>query len=477
MTQKLKNNINKFFNKDILQPLMKIALPMIFVSLLQSAYQLVDAFWVGRLGGDAVAAVSVSFPINFLLASLGMGLTIASSTLISQYIGAKNQKMVNHVATQSLIVIVSVSLILTFIGYIVSPFLLQAMNIEQHIYTDALTFVRYSILGIVFTFIFALFQSISRSTGEMRKSSYIIITTVALNFILDPLFIFGYGPIAGHGVAGAALATLFTQGLSALASLYILFGGKYHIHIIKKNIKADYELIKKIFKIGIPSSIEQSSRSATMMLTTFIVAGFGTAVTASYGVGSNVLMFVIIPMVGLSISSSVLVGQNIGSKNIDRAVSTINTTSIISFISSTLFGVVAFIFAPQIVGIFLHNDPETTYFAVQYIKLISLFFGFIGIQMSLLGAFRASGDTRLAMNLTLISQWIIQLPLSFILSKIYGIEGLWFSFPISWILSYILTLYYYRKGNWKNKNLIHSQDQEENIKATIDDTKLESPAI
>lgn len=471
---KISAHINTLFNPEIVKPLMKLAIPMIFVSLLQSAYQLTDAFWVGRLGGAAVAAVSVSFPVNFLLMSLGMGLTIASSTLISQYIGAKNEKMVNHVATQSLIMIFFVSILLTIIGYVISPYILQMMGVESHIYPDAVSFLKISMLGILATYIFTLFQSVMRATGEMKTSSYIIMTTVALNFLLDPLFIFGWGPISGHGVTGAAIATLLTQILAAIISLIILFNDKHDIQLKAKDIKPDYSLIKKIFSLGLPASIEQSNRSLGMVVTTFIVASFGGIATAAYGVGTNVLMFTIIPMVGVSIATSILAGQSIGAKNIDRAVSIVNTSSIISFAGITTFGLLAYIFAPQIVSIFLHNDPATATISIDYVRHMSLFFGFIGLQMAILGAFRAAGDTKLAMNLTLAGQWLIQLPLAFVLSKIYGLTGLWLSFPVAWVLSYLLALYYYKKGNWKHKNIISQTEKKEiNI---LQETKVESVA-
>lgn len=481
MTQKIKSHINgkvsTIFNPDIVKPIMKLAVPMIFVSLLQSAYQLTDAFWVGRLGGDAVAAVSVSFPINFLLMSLGMGLTIASSTLISQYIGAKNQKMVNHVATQSLIMIFVVSIILTLVGYFISPYILQLMKVEPHIYPNAVSFLKISMLGILATYIFTLFQSVMRATGEMKTSSYIIMTTVALNFILDPLFIFGYKSIPGYGVTGAAIATFLTQILAAVVSLIILFGGKHDVDLKTKDLVPDYDLIKKIFRLGLPASIEQSNRSLGMVVTTFIVASFGAIATAAYGVGTNVLMFTIIPMVGVSIATSILAGQSIGAKNIDRAVSIVNTSSIISFTGITIFGLTAFIFAKEIVSIFLHNDPATATIAIDYVRHMAPFFGFIGLQMALLGAFRAAGDTKLAMNLTLAGQWIIQLPIAFVLAKMYGTTGLWLSFPISWILSYLLALYHYKKGTWKNKNIIDNFSKEERKQEKIlEETKIESVA-
>lgn len=475
MTKNFTFSLKNIFDKDILNPLLRLAIPMIFVSLLQSAYQLTDAFWVGRLGGDAVAAVSISFPINFLLLSIGMGLTMASSSLIAQYMGAKNEKMINHVATQSLILIFTVSIILTIVGYILSPQILKLMNIEPQIYKDSLSFLRISVIGILATYIFTLFQAIMRATNEVKTSTYIILSTVILNFILDPLFIYGYKELSGYGVTGAAIATLFTQILAAIISLIILFSGKYNIHIEKKDLNPDYSLIKKIFNLGFPASIEQSSRSIGMLAATFVVSGFGTAVMAGYGVGSNILIFTIIPMVGISIATSILVGQSIGAKNLSKAEHIIKTSSFMSFLGITFFGILVFTFAKQIVGVFLQSDPAATEYAIQNIKHMSPFFGFMGLQITLLGVFRAAGDTKTSMNITLAVQLLIQFPIIYKMSKMFGLTGLWLSFPTVWMVSYLLTLYFYKKGNWKNKNIIdHITSTKREQEKILQETKIES---
>jgi putative MATE family efflux protein len=234
-------------------------------------------------------------------------------------VGAKNTEMVNHVAAQTLLMIVLVSISLGAIGYAIAPMLLHLMGVAPEVYDGALGFMRVSFIGLVFNFTFFMFQSIMRGIGEATLPVYIVLGTVILNFLLDPLFIFGWGSIPALGVMGAALATLGTQSVAAFAGLYVLFRGKYGIHLSIRDFVPDLAYMKRAFFLGFPASIEMSARALGLTVMTFLIASFGTLAVASYGVGSNVLQVVMIPAMGLSMAISTLVGQNIGAGNIERA--------------------------------------------------------------------------------------------------------------------------------------------------------------
>src|SRR3954471_5699658 len=225
------NPSNKLLEGPILRSLLTLAVPIALANVLQAAYQLIDAFWVGRLGETAVAAVSVSTPVMFLTVGLGAGFAIAGSTLTAQYFGARNQEMVDHVAAQTLVTIVTISLVLGILGYVAAPGLLRLMGVAPDVFPGALGFMRVSFVGLVFNFFFFMFQSIMRGIGEAKLPVFIVLGTVILNFILDPPFIFGWGPIPAQGVRGAAIATLSTQSLAALVGLVVLLGGRYSVHL------------------------------------------------------------------------------------------------------------------------------------------------------------------------------------------------------------------------------------------------------
>lgn len=451
---------SKFLEGPIIKSLISLAIPIILANILQTAYQLTDAFWVGRLGGTAVAAVSVSFPIIFLLISLGSGFAIAGSILTAQYFGAKNKEMVNHVAGQTFFMVIVSSLILGSIGYILAPTILKLMNVEWDVFTSALGFMRVIFMGIIFMFGFVMFQSIMRGIGEVKMPMFIILATVLLNFVLDPLFIFGWGNVPGYGVMGAAMSTFGTQAIAIIIGLIVLSKGKYYVKLKLLEFRPDYKFIKKAFLLGFPSSIEQSSRALGFIIMTFLIASFGTLTIAAYGVGGNILQLVIIPSIGLSMAISVLVGQNIGAGNIKRASDIAKLGTIISFVGLTIIGIIIFIFAKWLIAFFIPNDQEVIAMGTDFIKIMALSFGFIGIQMSLTAVLRASGNTFAAMMIVLLSQILLQFPLAYFLSKhtALDIDGLWWAFPISNVLAALITIMWYRRGDWKNKNLINQNE-------------------
>jgi putative MATE family efflux protein len=447
-----KNNLT---GGSILKSLIVLAVPIIFANILQTAYQLTDTFWLGRLGTDAVAAVSISFPVIFLIISLGGGLTMAGTILVAQHKGRNNQKAVNHITSQTLIMVVIVSLVLAIIGYILSPFLITLMGAEPGVYSSAVSYMKISFIGMIFMFTYMVFQSLMRGVGDVKTPVYIVLGTVILNLFLDPLFIFGYKFIPAFGVGGAAVATIATQGLAAIIGIILLIRGKYQIQLHLKDLKPDFPLIKKMFKLGFPASIEQSTRALAMTVMTFLVASFGTLTIAAYGIGSRILSFVIIPAMGLSMATSTLVGQNMGAKKIDRVEKVVKLSSLISFILLTFAGIILFFFASQISAIFIPGETETIQSSALFIKIMALTFGFIGIQNSLSGALRGTGNTMISMVLSIVSLWVLRFPLAYILSMHTKLAevGLWIAFPVANVIAAIITILWFAKGTWKNKKI------------------------
>ncbi len=461
----MKKNKNSLTEWSVIRSLLTLSIPIIFAQILQSAYQFTDSFWVGRLGGAAVAAVSISFPVTFLMIALGAGFSVAGSILIAQYFWAKNEKMVNHVAAQTLLMVLIVSSVLWAIGFILTPSILHLMGIEADVYNGALGFMRVSFAGMIFSFGFMMFQSVMRGIGQVTMPLYIVGGTVLLNFILDPLFIFWYGSFQGMGVMGAALATFGTQSLATIIGFSILLRWKYGIHLKLHDFRPDFAFIKRSFLLGFPASIEMSGRALGITVMTFLLATFGTLAVASYGVGSTIIQFVMIFCMGLSMAISTLVWQNIGAGNIDRASETAKIGAWASFLLMTGVGVIIFLLAPQLITIFIPNDPAVVASGVIFLRIIALSSGFMGIQFALVGVFRASGNMVATMIITLISQWILQLPLTYILSRFtpLGILGFWWAFPITNIITALGTIIWFMRGTWKKTRITEEKILTEHV--------------
>ncbi|MDD4027242.1 MAG: MATE family efflux transporter [Candidatus Shapirobacteria bacterium] len=450
------NKAKSIVKMPVFKALFTLAVPIIMANLFQAMYQLTDSFWVGRLGGAALAAVSICGPIIFLAVSIGIGFAIAGSTFVAQYFGAKNDKMVSHAAAQTILMISLISLIFSISGFILSPQILHFMGANAEIFNMALGFMRVSFIAIIANFSFFIFQSIMRGIGKPIIPVYIVVATVLLNFILDPLLIFGFGPIPASGPMGAALATLLTQTIAAITGFIILFGGRHGIHLKIKDFTPNFKFIKKAFLIGLPASIEQSSRSLAMVLITSLLAGFGTVAIASYGAGYNIIQVAMMAAIGLAVANGTLVGQNIGAKDLPQANRVAKLSSLIGFVILSFFGLIVFIFSRQLVSFFIPNDQIVINEASNFIRIIAFGFGFVSLHMTLANVFTAAGQTTTTMLLSICSQWIIQIPLAYFLSKYtsLGIKGIWFSFLINNIISSIIAFIIFSRGRWKKGRII-----------------------
>ncbi|MBU4245600.1 MAG: MATE family efflux transporter [Nanoarchaeota archaeon] len=446
---------NHLTEGPIISSMLALALPIIFANILQTMYQLIDTFWVGRLGANAIAAVSLSFPILFLIISIGGGLAIAGTILVAHHKGGGRQHSINYVSAQTFLMMVLVSIPLSIIGYFASPYLIKLMGADAAVFTGAVSYLQISFAGLVFVFGYFVFQSLMRGVGDVKTPIYVVLGTVALNYVLDPLFIMGYGPIPAYGVAGAAIATVITQGLAAIIGLWMLFSGKYGIHLNLKNLAPDYSVIKRIFALGVPASLEQSSQALGMAVMTFLVASFGTEVVAMYGIGGRIISFVIIPAIGFSIATSTLVSQNIGAGKKDRAREITKKGAIMAFLILTFAGIIIFIFAKPLAALFIPGDIAVIEGSALFVRITALTFGFIGVQQVLAGAFRGWGDTFIPMILAIFALWVLRFPLAYVLSKHTALaaSGIWWAFPVANVVAGVAAVLWYRSGSWRESKL------------------------
>jgi MATE family, multidrug efflux pump len=442
--------------------IVRLAVPIIISNMLQTAYQVVDTFWVGRLSAAAVAAVSFCFPLSFLLIALGGGLPIAGTVLLAQYTGRGDEDAMNHVAAQTLLMVFLISLVLAGAGYMVARPIMHLMGAAPDVLPDAVRFFQIAVLGFIFVFAFFAYQALMRGRGVVYPPMFIVFLTVVLNFALDPLFIFGYGPVPRMGVAGSAMATLCTQALAAAIGLTLMVRGGHGIHLRWRNLRPDFTLMRKIFRIGFPSSIEQSTQALGMTVMTMLVSGFGTIPVAAYGIGVRVMSCAIVPAIGLSIATSALVGQNIGANQLERAERTNLISCVIAFVSLLIAGILAFSAARSIAAFFIPSGGEVIDESAVFIRAIALTFGFIGLQQVLVGSLRGAGDTVAPMVLAMISLWMLRFPLAYILSShtALHVRGIWYAFPVTTVISAGMAGYWFMWGGWRKRRLLDEVEVE-----------------
>lgn len=464
-----------FTKGSIMKALFGLAVPIVLTNLLHTAYQLVDTFWVGRLGADAVASVSLSFPLIFLLISMGSGFSIAGTILVAQYKGKKDERMIQHITAQTIALVALISVFLSIIGYFISTPVINLMGASDVVSPMASSYLKVSFLGMPAMFGFFVFQSLMRGVGEVKTPMIIVFTTVMMNLVLDPLFINGYGSIPAYGVTGAAIATVFTQSIAMVAGLILLFKGTRGIKLSFKNFKFDTELVKKMFFLGLPASIEQSMKALGFTIMSFLVATFGTLILAAYGIGFRMLSFVIIPAFGLSMATSTLVAQNMGAGKPDRAEKIAKKSALLGFVILVLAGGLFAIFAEPIITAFVPNDLDVIREGSFFLRILSIGFGFIGLQLCLNGAFQGSGNTKITMLFSIVSLWVIEFPLTYILSKHTGLgsTGLWVAAPSAAFITAMISVAYFKIGRWKDIKLVEDGSDQDLEQEILHETMIE----
>ncbi|MFW6199986.1 MAG: MATE family efflux transporter [Gemmatimonadota bacterium] len=460
----------------ILGALIQLALPVVVTNVFQTLYQLIDTFWVGRLGEEAVAAVSLSFPVLFLMVSVGGGMSIAGAILVAQNFGARAEEAVDHAAGQSLLVVGIISVVVSVAGFLLAEPAMLLYQPEPAVAEMAIGYLRISFLGMVAVFAYYVFQALLRGVGDVKTPMYVVGGTVVLNFFLDPILIMGLGPIPAMGVVGAAWATVGSQGLAGFVGLLILFSGRYGLHLRARHLIPDREVISTIIRLGVPSSIEQSTRAMGIVVMMVLVANFGTTIVASYGIGVRILSFVIIPAMGLSMATSTVVGQNVGAAKQNRAASAAKIGMAAGFVGLTVAGMAIFLVAGPLVEAFVPDEPDVIETGARFLRIMALSFGFFGVQMVMSGALAGAGNTIAAMALSIMAFWVFRFPLAWLLSMPleFGPEGIWWGFPVSNILSGGLAVGWFLRGTWMRRVV---DDEARLEQAVLEEAKVEEGMV
>jgi len=434
--------------KDLLKmPVLKaitvLAIPLIITNVLFTLYQIIDAYWVGQLGKEAVAAVSISFSVFFVVNSIIFGLSSIGTTLVAQAKGKNDKQKIDFYATQTTFLLAILGIIFGLLGILTTTQLIGFFGAEQIVSQLAAEYLSIIFLGLVFLFIYTGLSSALRGIGEVKLPLFLALVGVVLNFFLDPILMFGFGPIPKMGVGGVAWATTITQGISAVITFLWLKKHKELLHIKKEYFFFDKKTLSTMLKLGIPSTAEFLSRSIGMMLLTFIVAWFGTTAIAAYGIGQRLGAFALIPSFGISLAINTLVAQNLGANKIENVWPTIKKGMIFSFTLLFVLATLLFLFAIPLTGIFVTESPEVVKEAAWFLQIYAYSLCFIGAQVPIIGAYRAAGKTKTAMNLSFI--YIAgQIIIALILSQLFGTTGIWFAYLIANIFVFILTVIFYK---------------------------------
>lgn len=440
----------------IIKTLLSLAWPIVLANIFAMTYQLTDTFWVGRLGAEAVAAISLSFPIIFLLVSFAGGLAMAGSIMVAQFKGQKDEKNIKYFSGQVFSLMSIAGILITILGYIFTPYLLGMMKPEAAVFTMGVEYLRWSFLGITLLFIYYVYQALMRGVGEVKIPMFLVLFSVLLNFIMDPLFIFGWEPIPAMGVSGAAIATMATQGLAGLIALVLMFKGTKGINLDLKDLRPRWSAFKKLFKLGVPASIERSMMALSLLALLFLVTDYGTEVLAAYGIGGRITSMLFIPISGLTMASATLVGQNFGAGKKERVEEIIKKVARLVFVLAAAVSSFIFFFAETLATVFVPDNLNVISLTSQFVQISLITLTVLAVKFVFLSSFRAVGDTKASLFINIFSLWLFRLPLAYILSTytVLAYLGIWFAFPIADLLTFFLSLAWYKWGAWRNKKVV-----------------------
>ena len=434
--------------------ILKFAAPMLLGNVFQQMFSVVDSIVVGKfVGKQALAAVGASFPVIFIMVSLIIGLVMGTTVVISQYFGAKDFVKVKR-AIDTMYIYTSIAGILTtIIGLIISEPLLRLLGLPEEIMPQALTYLRIYLGGNVIFFGYNGTSAVLRGLGDSKTPLYFLMIAELANTVLVILFV----AVFRWGVAGAAYATLLANGLAFGLAIYWLNRTHKLIRIALGGLHFDRETFRQSLKIGLPTGIQQTLVALGALALLGIVNKFGTDVIAGFSVAGRLDMLATIPAMSFSQALSTFVGQNIGANKPERIrsglIATVKMSGIVTIVTTLII-----VFGGHLLMGLFTNDTEVIRLGDQYLTIVSSFYILFTCMFIYTGLMRGAGDTLVPMFISLLSLWIIRIPMAWYLSGKIGAVGIWWAIPSGWLIGLILSFIYYKSGRWKKMSIVKYSD-------------------
>jgi putative MATE family efflux protein len=421
-----------------------LSIPMILEMCMESVFAIVDIFFVGRIGREAVATVGLTESVLTLVYSVAIGLSMASTAMVARRIGEKQPEAAAHAAAQSILISISVALVTGLTGAFLASFILQGMGASAHTVAVGAIYTRIEFGGSIVIVLLFLINGIFRGAGNAAIAMWSLWIANGCNIILCPILIHFYG------LKGAAIATTAGRGVGVCFQLFHLFRGSGLILIVRRYFRPDWTIIKGLLKIAWTGTMQFLINSASWIIMARLVAGFGDTAIAGYQVAIRILIFFLLPAWGMSNAAATLVGQNLGAALPERAVRSVRT---VAWYNAVFMAVVTLIFmvgAGPIVT-FLNKDPQVVGMATHALHIITLGYVFYGVGMVLTSSFNGAGDTRTPTIINLFCFWAFQIPLAYVLAITlgFGPSGVFTAIVLTESSLTVISWVIFRQGRWK----------------------------
>jgi putative MATE family efflux protein len=428
--------------------LIALSLPGVISSITTTLYNIVDTIWVGRLGHEAIAALTIIFPYQILFYAIGGGTGIGISALVSRRFGERNADAANRVAGQIFFISAFWGFLFMMVAVFFADDILPLIGATPDIMEYSKQYLVIISYGAPVMILAMVMSSLYRGSGDAIKPMIIMITGTVINITLDPFMILGIGPFPEMGVRGAAWATFIAQACGALLGLLFLFAGKTAFRIKVAHIRPDWSIIRGIYRVGAPTAVFQVTESLVFFLMNTVIASFGSVAIAALGLVIRIFDLAYMPIMGVSHGLLPIIGFCFGAGNYKRLWQA--TQKAIGGISLVLLVLtIAFeIFTPQIIGIF-SKEPELLSIAITAMRISMITMVLIGMEVLVTTVFQGLSQGVTALVLSLIRQFAVFLPLLYLCRWLWGLNGVWISWPISdtlnGVISYVFVYREYRR--------------------------------
>ena len=445
-----KGSHQDFTSGSLNRSILLLAIPMVLEMVLESLFAVVDVFWVGRLGADAVATVGITETLLSLVFAIGIGLAMSTTAMVARRIGEKDKEDAAISAVQAIVLGLLISLGLGIPMGLAAPKLLGLMGASPQIIAVGSGYARVALGGCGAIVLLFLNNAIFRGAGDASMAMRLLWVSNIINLVLDPCLIFGWGPFPKMGVTGAATATFIGRSIGVLCQFWLLLRGTERIHILRRHLRLNFAVLWRLLKISFAGILQFAISNASWIGLVRIISLFGGAAVAGYTVAIRVVIFFILPSWGLSNAAATLVGQNLGAKRPDRAEQAVWRTGLYNVIFLGGIGVIFIVFATPVVRLFV-QDPAVVRIAALALRTFSC--GNIGFAygMVMMQAFNGSGDTWTPTVVNFFGFWVLMLPLAYWLAVPVGMgaEGGFIAFVAAQLVMALTNVILFRRGRWK----------------------------
>ena len=450
----LRGSHQDFTAGNLNRAILLLAIPMVLEMVLESLFAVVDVFWVGRLGADAVATVGLTESLLSLVFAIGFGIGLSTTAMVARRIGEKDPQGAAVAGVQAIVIGLATAVVFGVPSWIYAPRLLQLMGASPQIVATGSGYARIALGGCGAILMLFLNNAIFRGAGDAAVAMRLLWVSNIINLILDPCLIFGLGPFPKLGVTGAALATFTGRSIGVLYQFYRLLRGTERIRILVAQLGVNLHVLLRLLRVSLTGILQFTIADVSWIGLVRIVSLFGSAALAGYTIAIRILIFVILPSWGLSNAAATLVGQNLGAKQPERAEQSVWRTGLYNMIFLGSVGVFFVLFAEPAIRLFT-NDPAVVPLAVSCLRILS--YGNIGYAygMVMLQAFNGAGDTVTPTIVNFFGFWLLELPLAYALAVPLDMRsnGAYFAIVIAEGAIAAAGVLLFRHGRWKRQEI------------------------